>query len=66
MTEKRAKRKFTDQFKQQMVKLHNSGKPRAEIIKEYDLTPSIIGFAELMQLALQRKVIIGALKLKNY
>ena len=42
MTEKRAKRKFTDQFKQQMVKLHNSGKPRAEIIKEYDLTPSAL------------------------
>ncbi len=42
MTEKRAKRKFTDQFKQQMVQLHNSGKPRAEIIKEYDLTPSAL------------------------
>jgi putative transposase len=40
MTEKRAKRKFTDQFKQQMVQLHNNGKPRAEIIREYDLTPS--------------------------
>ena len=43
MTEKRAKRKFTDQFKQQMVQLHNSGKSRAEIIKEYDLTPSALG-----------------------
>ena len=42
MTEKRAKRKFTDQFKQQMVQLHNSGKSRAEIIKEYDLTPSAL------------------------
>ena len=40
MTEKRPKRKFSDQFKQQMVQLHNSGKPRSEIIKEYDLTPS--------------------------
>ena len=40
MTERRNKRVFTDQFKQQMVQLHNSGKPRSEIIKEYDLTPS--------------------------
>ena len=40
MTEKRSKRIFSDQFKQQMVQLHNSGKPRSEIIKEYDLTPS--------------------------
>ena len=40
MTEKRPKRIFSDQFKQQMVHLHNSGKPRSEIIKEYDLTPS--------------------------
>ena len=39
-TEKRPKRTFTEQFKQQMVQLHNSGKPRSEIIKEYDLTPS--------------------------
>ncbi|TWH48786.1 transposase [Sporomusa sp. KB1] len=40
MTTRRAKREFTDQFKQQMVQLYNSGKPRSEIIKEYDLTPS--------------------------
>ena len=40
MTERRSKRAFTDQFKQQMVQLYNSGKPRSEIIKEYDLTPS--------------------------
>ena len=40
MTEKRPKRTFTEQFKQQMVQSHNSGKPRSEIIKEYDLTPS--------------------------
>lgn len=33
-------RKFTDEFKQQMVQLYNSGKPSSEIIKEYDLTPS--------------------------
>lgn len=40
MTERRSKRTFTDQFKYQMVQLYNSGKPRSEIIKEYDLTPS--------------------------
>ena len=40
MTERRPKRKFSNQFKQQIVPLHNSNKPRLEIIKEYDLTPS--------------------------
>jgi transposase len=40
MTERRKKRVFTDQFKHQMVQLFNSGKPRSEILKEYDLTPS--------------------------
>jgi hypothetical protein len=34
--EKRPKRIFTDQFKQQMVKLYYSGKSKAEIIKEYE------------------------------
>jgi transposase len=43
MTNRREKREFTDEFKQQMVKLYNSGKPRSEIIKEYDLTPSVLG-----------------------
>ena len=37
---RRTKREFIDAFKQQMVQLYNSGKPRSEIIKEYDLTPS--------------------------
>lgn len=40
MTDRRAKRQFTNQFKQQMVQLYNSGKSRSEIVKEYDLTPS--------------------------
>lgn len=43
MTERRNKREFTEQFKHQMVQLYNSGKPRSEIIKEYDLTPSAFG-----------------------
>ena len=42
MTERRPKRDFTDEFKNQMVKLYNSGKPKAEIVREYDLTPSAL------------------------
>ncbi|MBB5174427.1 transposase [Texcoconibacillus texcoconensis] len=37
---KRVRRHFTKEFKEQMVQLHASGKPRAEIIREYELTPS--------------------------
>lgn len=37
---KRKRRTFTKEFKEQIVKLHASGKPRNEIIKEYELTPS--------------------------
>ena len=42
MAERREKREFTDEFKHQMVKLFNSGKPRTEIAREYDLTPSAL------------------------
>ena len=37
---KRPRRTFTKEFKNQVVLLHASGKPRSEIIKEYELTPS--------------------------
>lgn len=37
---RRARRDFTEEFKIQMVKLYNSGKPVVEIVKEYDLTRS--------------------------
>lgn len=37
---KRERRTFTKEFKKQIVQLHLSGKPRCEIIKEYELTPS--------------------------
>jgi len=40
MTTKRQKRTFTEEFKNQLVQLHKNGKPRGEIIKEYDLTAS--------------------------
>jgi transposase len=37
---KRERRTFTDEFKHQIVQLYLSGKPRKDIIREYDLTPS--------------------------
>ncbi|WP_085962551.1 IS3 family transposase [Bacillus cereus] len=37
---KRERRTFTAEFKQQMVQLYQNGKPRKDIIKEYGLTPS--------------------------
>src|SRR5699024_6508146 len=40
MTNKRKRRTFSKEFKEQIALLHASGKPRNEIIKEYELTPS--------------------------
>jgi transposase len=37
-----ARRTFTPEFKAQMVKLYENGKPRKDIISEYDLTPSTL------------------------
>lgn len=37
---KRERRTFTPEFKHQMVQLYQSGKSRADIIREYELTPS--------------------------
>ncbi len=39
---KRARRIFTAEFKQQMVQLYLNGKPRKDIIREYELTPSAL------------------------
>lgn len=39
MTRKK-RRTFTKEFKEQLVQLYLNGKPRSEIVKEYDLTPS--------------------------
>lgn len=38
----RDRRNYTDEFKQRMVELYNSGKLRAELIREYELTPSVL------------------------
>ena len=37
---RKIRRYFTDDFKQQIVDLHNAGMKRSALIKEYDLTPS--------------------------
>ena len=37
---KRERRTFTEEFKAQMVKLYESGKPKQEIMAEYGLTPT--------------------------
>ena len=37
---RKIRRYFTDDFKQQIVDLHNVGRKRSELIKEYDLTHS--------------------------
>ncbi|QOS98678.1 transposase [Brevibacterium sp. JNUCC-42] len=39
---KRTRRKFTSEFKKQMVQLYKNGKPRKDIIREYELTPSTL------------------------
>ena len=38
----KVRRTFTPDFKAQMVKLYENGKPRKDIISEYDLTPSAL------------------------
>lgn len=35
MTKKRVRRTFTPEFKSQLVRLYETGKSRADIIKEY-------------------------------
>ncbi len=38
----RAARTFTDEYKEQVVQLYLNGKPRVDLILEYDLTPSAL------------------------
>ena len=42
MTKRKERRKSTNEFKHQMVQLYQNGKPRKDIIQEYDLTPSAL------------------------
>ena len=42
MTKRKERRTFTTEFKQQMVQLYQNGKPRRDIIQEYELTPSAL------------------------
>lgn len=42
MNDKRQRRSFNDEFKQQIVQLYNAGKPRSEICREYDLIPTVV------------------------
>lgn len=39
---KRERRSFSKDFKEQGVQLHLAGKPRADIVREYDLKPSAL------------------------
>ena len=38
----RQRRTFTSEFKLQLVKLYENGKSRADIAREYDITPSAL------------------------
>jgi len=40
MEMRRERRSYTEEFKRQMVQLRQSGKPRIDIIREYDLSPT--------------------------
>ena len=40
MTTRRERRDYSEDFKNQLVQLFNAGKPRAEIIREYELSAS--------------------------
>lgn len=75
MTNKKPRRTFTDEFKNQMVQLYNSGKRKSDILREYDLSPSTLdkwikqsensgSFKEKDNLTPEQKELIG-LRKKN-
>ena len=39
---RRERREYTDEFKEQMVKLYQNGKPKADLVREYELTRSTL------------------------
>ena len=42
MNKSRERRTFSEEFKNQMVQLYNSGKPKADICREYQLHPAVL------------------------
>jgi transposase len=42
MSKRRKRREYSDEFKTNIVKLYNNGKPRAELIREYELSSSTL------------------------
>jgi transposase len=42
MSNKRERRTHSEEFKHQIVQLYNTGKPKAEICREYDLAHSLL------------------------
>lgn len=42
MTNKKPRRTFTDEFKKQIVQLYKGGKRKADILREYDLSASLL------------------------
>lgn len=41
-TERRPRRTYTDEFKNQLVQLYKNGKRKSDIIKEYDIAASLL------------------------
>ena len=39
---RRPRRTYTDEFKTQIVQLYKNGKRKCDIIREYDMTPSLL------------------------
>lgn len=42
MTKKRQRRTYTDEFKEQLVQLYLNGKRKCDIIREYDISASLL------------------------
>lgn len=42
MADPKHPRHFTDEFKRQIVELVNAGKPKADVMREYDLSKSTV------------------------
>ena len=42
MTERRPRRTYTDEFKNQLVQLYLNGKRKCDIVKEYDIATSLL------------------------